>query len=145
MKSLHRKKLGGGTCSLHCLQLLLGKSLLNRVLPCWGFVKSFSPFNTCVSEAEFQQTNLTAPPLQFCVLLILQNVNNAACIHLNSLSSGALLLNIVWSLKISIKILDIVVNLHIASVIWRKLDWLHKSCCKVQTEPKVWVPKSALF
>lgn len=71
----------------------------------------------CLSEAEFQQANLTAPPLQFCVLLILQNVNNAACIHLNSLSSGELLLHIVWSLKISEKILDIVIYVHIASVL----------------------------
>lgn len=69
-----------------------------------------------MSEAEFQQAKLTAPPLQFCVLLMLQNVNNAACIHLNSLSSGELL-HIVWSLKMSIKILDIVVYLHIASVL----------------------------
>lgn len=36
-----------------------GKFLLEGILPYWEIVKSFGPFNTCVSEAEFQQANLT--------------------------------------------------------------------------------------
>ena len=52
--------------------------------------------------------------------------------------SGCLLVQLVWSLKSSLKILDrVIFGGHGQSLLGRKWDWLHQSLCEAQREPKV--------
>ena len=61
-----------------------------------------------------------------------------AYIFLKTMYSGDLLLQIVWSLKISLKTLgSVIFSTQSFSPLGSKWAWFQESLCKVQTEPKV--------
>ena len=70
-----------GLPTAHDGQMSTGKNLLS----CWGIRKSLIPFNASVSEDEFQQAETTSPTLKLRVLLMLQNINNDACVRLSQI------------------------------------------------------------
>lgn len=137
VKSLNMENLGGkrhfGLPAAHGGQIFTKKNLFSswQKIDCCVWIWISASRNNC--------------PDSWLVLLMLQNVNNdAASISLSEMRSGYLLLQIVWSF--SFKLPDSgVFSAHSLSPLGRKLDWLHKSWCKVQTEPKVWSAQECSF